>query len=148
MKQHHPLVFCLSILAATMLVYAVVQFKLRIPAGGVISAVGLEVYSDVACIIPLTYIDWGFLAPGESKIVTCYLKSLSTAHASLSLTTGNRDPSQAANYIRVSWNREAALIKPGEVLSAELTLTVDSAVQGISNFNFTIIIAGVETWQA
>lgn len=145
MKQYHLLALCLLILAVSMLVYAVVQFQLRISAFGVVSAVGLEVYSDAECASPLTHIDWGFLAPGESKTVTCHLKSLSTVNAILSLTTDNWNPPYAANYIGVSWNREAALIKPGEVLPAELTLNVDSTVQGISNFNFTIIIAGVET---
>ena len=65
---------------------AALLYQARIPASGTMKAVGLEVYEDAACTIKLENIDWGLVAQGESKSVTCYMKSGSNVEAELFLT--------------------------------------------------------------
>jgi hypothetical protein len=130
----------LSVTAA----YGVQQFQVRIPATGNIMAVGLGVYSDQACSITLSSIDWGLLEPGANKTTTCYLKSTSNVNASLILSEGNWVPASASGYISLSWNRENYHIKPGEVISATLNLQVSSSIQGVNSFSFDAIITALE----
>ncbi|MEM2108297.1 MAG: hypothetical protein QXL10_03325, partial [Candidatus Bathyarchaeia archaeon] len=111
---------------------------------GVVKAVGLEVYADEACTVPLTQIDWGLLAPGENKSVACYVKSTSTMYTTLALSVGNWVPSLAGNYILVNWDCEGAVIAPGEVFAATVTLHVDSDIQGVDSFSFDIMLSIVE----
>ncbi len=124
--------------------YGVQQFQVRIPATGNIMAIGLGVYSDQACTNTLSSIDWGLLEPGASKTVTCYLKSTSNVNASLALSESNWAPALANSYISISWNRESYHIKPGEVVSAALTLQVSSSIQGVNGFSFDAIITAME----
>lgn len=134
----------LAVLVAVAFAYGVQQVQVRIPATGNVKAIGLGVYSDQACMNVLSSIDWGLLAPGESKAVTFYLKSLSNVNASLSLSNGNWAPSGAGNYISLAWNRESYHILPGEVVSAVLTLQVSSSIQGVSSFSFDAIVTATE----
>jgi hypothetical protein len=118
--------------------------QVRIPASGDIKAVGLEVFSDPACTIPLVSVDWGLLSPGETKSVACYLKSTSNVNASLLLSLAGWDPAEAEEFITLVWDQEGAVITPDTVLPAEFTLHVDSAVHGISSFSFDVVISAVE----
>jgi hypothetical protein len=120
------------------------QFQVRIPATGNVKAMGLGVYSDQAGTIALSSIDWGLLDPGSAKTATCYLKSLSNVNSSLALSAGNWVPLSAGNYISISLNRESYHIKPGEIISAALTLQVNSSIQGVSSFSFDVIFTAVE----
>jgi hypothetical protein len=107
-------------------------------------AIGLGVYGDQACTTTLSSIDWGLLEPGTSKTATCYLKSTSNVNASLALSEGNWAPALASGYISLSWNRESYHVKPGEVVSAILTLQVSSSIQGVNSFSFDAIITASE----
>jgi hypothetical protein len=118
--------------------------QVRIPASGDIKAVGLEVYGDPACTVPLLSVDWGLLSPGETKSVTCYLKSTSNVNASLLLSLAGWVPKEAEEFITLVWDQEGTVITPDTVLPAEFTLHVDSAVHGISSFSFDVIISAVE----
>jgi hypothetical protein len=70
--------FSVAFVALFSLVLATGVSQVRIPASGDIKAVGLEVFNDPACTIPLLSVDWGFLSPGETKSVAYYLKSTSS----------------------------------------------------------------------
>ena len=108
-------------------------------------AIGLGVYSDQACTTTLSSIDWGLLEPGGTNTATCYLKSTSNVNASLTLSEGNWAPALASSYISLSWNRESYHVKPGEVVSAILTLQVSSSIQGVNSFSFDAVITAMET---
>ncbi len=118
--------------------------QVRIPATGDIRAIGLGVYSEQSCTTTLANIDWGLVSPGETKTFTCFLKSLSNVNTSLSLSVENWAPSLAVSYIFFSWNRESYQVAPGEVISAVLTLHVDSSIQGVSSFSFYAIVTATE----
>jgi len=125
-------------------VYAAVQYQISITGTGKIVSLSIEIYSDQACTTKLSTIDWGIFTPGQTKTVTCYLKSTSTIDSTLSMSTGSWSPSSASSYITFSWNRAGYKITPGEVVSATLTLTVSSSITGISAFSFTITITATE----
>jgi hypothetical protein len=123
---------------------AALLYQARIPASGVMKAVGLEVYEDAACTVRLEHVDWGLLAPGESKSVTCYVKSGSNVDTELFLTSESWEPAAAASFISVSWNHEGAVLPSRAIAVAELTLHVDAAISGIEGFSGVIIITAVE----
>ncbi len=76
-------------------VYAAVQYQISITGTGKIVSLSIEIYSDQACTTKLSTIDWGSFTPGQTKTVTCYLKSTSTIDSTLSMSTGSWSPSSA-----------------------------------------------------
>ena len=116
-------------------------FQVKIPTIGNIVTVNVAVFSDPACTIQIVMIDWGTLAPGESKTVICYIKSLSNVDSSFSMSAATWNSTQASLYLSVSWNREGYIAKSNEVVPASFTLHVDSSVQNITGFSFDVIIS-------
>jgi hypothetical protein len=139
-------VACVAVAAAILagLTAAALLYQARIPASGVLKAVGLEVYEDQACTVKLESIDWGLLAPGESKTITCCVKSSSTVDTELFLRSENWDPAAAASFITVNWAYEGAVLPAGTVAVADLTLHVDPAISNVEGFSGVIIITAVE----
>jgi hypothetical protein len=125
-------------------VYAAAQYQALITGTGKIVSVSIGIYSDQACTTPLSTIDWGTLSPGQTKTVTCYIKSTSTIDSTLSMATGSWSPSSASSYITCSWNHAGYKISSGEVVSATVTLTVSQSITGISAFSFTITVTATE----
>jgi hypothetical protein len=123
---------------------ALLLYQARIPASGIMKAVDLEVYEDAACTVRLESIDWGLLAPGESRSVTCYVKSGSNVEAELFLTAESWEPTAAADFITVTWNCEGKVLTAGAVAAAELTLHVDATISGVEGFSGVIVITAVE----
>lgn len=76
--------------------------KRIISSVGNIKAVGVGVYSDSGCTIPVSYIDWGFLEPGSSKQFTVYVKNEGNVPIRLSMEVDNWNPSSASNYLTLS----------------------------------------------
>jgi hypothetical protein len=103
----------------------------------------IKVYSDAACTIETTSLTWGSIQPGGSATQTVYVKNLGNIAATLSSTFTAWTPSGTATYIHPSWNREGALISAGSVLSAVITLNVDSGITGITTFSFKIVVTGI-----
>ncbi len=144
MKRNLEFAVVFAMVLAAAFVSAVLVAQLRIPAVGVVKAMGLQVYADEACSVPLERIDWGLLMPGEAKVFRCFLKSISNVNISLALAVDNWQPSQAAEYIVLSWDCEGRVLQPSEVYAATFTLRVNPQVQGISAFSFDIAVSAVE----
>lgn len=111
---------------------------------GNVKAVGVGVYSDSNCTVPISHIDWGFLEPGSSKQFTIYVKNEGNVPVRLSMETNNWNPQSASNYLTLSWNRQDQVLGPGDSVSADLTLSVSPEVSGFTSFSFDIIIVGAE----
>jgi len=56
------------------------------------------------------------------------------------MTYGNWTPSEAQNYITLSWNYTGDTLNPGDVLPIEFTLSVAENITGIEQFEFYITI--------
>jgi len=102
--------------------------------------VTVEIYSDNACTVPLTSITWGSIEPGGSSTAVIYVKNLGDRSVRLYLNTQGWDPSDAAKYIRLSWNCTGTVLDPSRSIPALLTLNVLANATGVSDFSFQILI--------
>ncbi|MEM3673346.1 MAG: hypothetical protein QW468_03880 [Candidatus Bathyarchaeia archaeon] len=109
-----------------------------------VRAAGVSVYWYSNRTSPVTAIDWGNIAPGETATKTIYLYNNGTIAVKLSMTTGQWSPATAANYITVNWNCTGQILSPGAVVCAALTLNVSQNISGITSFSFNIVITGTE----
>jgi hypothetical protein len=102
----------------------------------------LKVYSDSACTVPVTAVNWGSIAPGGTTSQVVYLKNTANVPLTLSLTTANWNPTAAASSLVISWDKQATVLSAGQSVAATMTLSVASSVSGITTFSTQIIIAG------
>ena len=128
----------------TMLTAGALVSSQTVPSGGTITAVNVGVYTNSACTNNCTSIDWGTLSPGGSTTKTIYVKNTGTIPVTLSMATANWSPSNANNYLTITWNRANYALASGSSVSATLTLTASSSAGAITNFSFDIIITGTE----
>lgn len=107
-----------------------------------IKTLGVTVWQDVNLTIPLTLVDWGLIEPNQTKTLTCWVRNEGNSPLTLSLWTENWQPTNATNYISLSWNLEGEVVEVGEALEANLTLTVSPSIENITSFSFDIVISG------
>ena len=131
--------------AATVMVsLGVLSNSTSIQSYGAVKAVNVGVYWNSGCTNVTSTINWGILSPGNSKDVTLYVKNYGNVAVKLSLVAQNWNPTNAADYMGLSWNREGQTVNSGSVVAATLTLSVSSSIGGITNFSFDIVITGTE----
>jgi hypothetical protein len=116
----------------------------NIASNGTITTVNVGVFSNEDCDQNCTAISWGTLYPGNSTSRTIYVKNTGTTPITLSMTTDNWQPTDASQYLTVTWTPQDDTLNPGESTSATLTLTADQDTGDITAFNFNIIITGAE----
>jgi len=136
-----PLSVLLSIVALAALASGFFQSSVRIVGRGTVKAVGVGVFWDSNCTNPVSFIDWGMVEPGSMNNVTVYVRNEGNVAAGISLASENWNPSNASDYLALSWNYDGQQLNPSEVVQVTLTLTISSSVQGITSFSFDIIIS-------
>lgn len=136
-----PLAVLVSIVALTVIASGFMQSSVRIVGRGTVKAVGVGVFWDSNCTDTVSFIDWGMVEPGSMNNVTVYVRNDGNVAANISLATENWNPSNASDYLALSWNYDGRQLNPLEVVQVTLTLTVSSSVQGITSFSFDIIIS-------
>jgi len=109
---------------------------------GEVKAIGVGIYWDQTCTTEVSSINWGIIEPGSSKNVTVYIRNEGNSVASLTMNASNWNPSNASDYIDLSWNYEGQVINVNEVLEVTFTLTISTEIQGIISFSFDIVIIG------
>lgn len=119
---------------------AVVYYTLRIRGTGTIKLIGIEAYGDPECTQVISAVNWGELTPGGFSQVVLYLKSTSTAPASLTLSTEAWSPPEAGNYLTLEWDYDGSVLQPGEIRGVLFTLRVSESVTGITSFAFDFLI--------
>jgi hypothetical protein len=113
-----------------------------VSSSGTVTAVNVGVYSDSACTLTLTSIDWGTISPGNSVTRTIYVKNTGNTQITLSMTTTSWNPSSADGPITLTWDKESSTLTVGESTAATLTLSVSSSISGITTFSVNIVITG------
>jgi formate hydrogenlyase subunit 4 len=121
---------------------AVLNVQIPIPSAGLVVAVNVGVYSDPACTLNLTSIDWGSVYPGSGVSRTIFVKNTGNVPVTLSMTTTAWNPAGAAGQITVAWDKENAVLNLGQSTSATLTLTVSPSISGVTSFSMSIVITG------
>lgn len=107
---------------------------------GTVEAIGVGIYWDNNCTNVVSTINWGALSPGETKSITFYVRNEETENAILDVKTDNWDPTNAVNFMTLGWNYSGNSIAPSKIVKIQLTLSISSDIEGITNFRFNIII--------
>jgi hypothetical protein len=107
-----------------------------------IQTAGVTAYRDFACTTRVSEVAWGSLAPGSSGTNIIYLKNEGTTSLTLSLDTTNWNPTNAPNYMTLSWDYNGQTIAPNQVVQIIFTLSVSQSINGINYFSFEIMIGG------
>ena len=118
------------------------QWRREIPCKATVKAFGVDLYEDINFTVPVTEIDWGLVEPGQTKNFSAYIVSKSNVPVTLTMTTENWNPTNASDFITLTWSHEAAEIAVDGYVFATFLLIVDEAISGITTFTFTIIIIG------
>jgi len=129
-------------LALTGQVMSTMQANRSISSAGAVKTIGVGVYWNSDGTNMVTSIPWGILEPGSSTNRTCYIKNESNSASTLSMYTENWYPTNATDYLSLSWNYGGQLLNPDEIISVILTLSISDSVAGITNFSLGITITG------
>jgi len=123
-------------------VLSALQTSRTVSNAGTVKAIGVGVFWNNECTDPLSSIDWGILEPGSSKNVTCYIRNEGNSVSTLSMYASNWSPSNASDYLTLSWDYGGQSINPDDVVQVTFTLSVDASIDGITSFSFDITIVG------
>jgi len=140
-------VISITIVALSPLFFASVsrnalEQSVTVGSSGTVKAVGVGVYWDSGCTNRVTSINWGTVEPGTNVNSTVYIRNQGNSLATLSMQTENWNPTNASNYLSLSWNYGGQTLAVDEVIQVTFTLTVSSGIQGITSFTFDIVIVG------
>ncbi len=128
----------------TLTTIAALSASQNVDLEGTITAVNVEVYFDAGCTQPCSTIHVGALSPGSTFTQTVYIKNTGTVPVTLTMTTNNWNPTDASNYLTLSWNRQNYLLNEGLYREATLTLTVKSDTDDLATFSFSATITGTQ----
>ena len=141
MRLRWVLVLCLVCLAiGGVVTWALTSRVVRIHAVCSIKTVGVGVYADQDCTIPVTSIDWGVMEPGETKGITVFIRNEGNVPSTLNITTENWSPSEAQAYITFTNNYNGSVLKPMDKVQVLFSLAIKSSITGITQFSFDIVI--------
>jgi hypothetical protein len=115
-----------------------------VASNGTVSSVNVGVYTNSQCNQNCTSLTWGTIDPGDSTSKTVYVKNTGTVPITISMTTESWTPTNANNYLTLTWNRQNTVLDPGESTSATIILSVDSNTGSLTSFSFNIVITGAE----
>jgi hypothetical protein len=109
---------------------------------GSLKTIGIGAYWDDNLTNRVNGINWGTLEPGDQKSFSIYLHNEGNSAVTLSESTSDWNPSEAATYLTLSWNYNGQAIEADKNLQVTLTLSVSANITGITNFSFNIIVVG------
>jgi hypothetical protein len=138
------LAILITIIVLFTVVYAIQRTRI-IHNNAHVYCVGIDVYWDSQCTNPCTTINWGDLYPGDVKTQQLYIKNVENTPCTLTMATGNWTPTEASNYITLSWDYAGQTLNPSQILQVTFTLKVSEQITGISNFTFDILIYAIAT---
>ena len=123
--------------------YAIYEWACQIRNVGIIRTIGVDVYRDESLAEILDIIDWGLLDPGENRSVPAWIRNTGNDAQKLVMWTENWNPTNASDWITLTWNYNGSWIPVNASIPVVFTLTVDANISGITNFSFDIWVKGV-----
>jgi hypothetical protein len=115
-----------------------------ITSDGTLTRVNVGVYSDRQCNQNCTSISWGAVYSGHSTSRIIYVKNTGTLPVTLSMTARSWAPTNAGDYLTLTWDQQGTVLQGDESVSANLTLSAASDASDFTNFSFDIVITGSE----
>lgn len=127
-----------------LIAYGALFDTIHLPSSGQINAVGIKIFSDVACTVPFTSFDF-HVNQGGSDSVTAYLKNVKNNDVSLSMSTSNwvGSPANASATVYLGWNAPSTLAV-GQVAPITFTLTAVANTGSLDTFVFETTITGTQ----
>ncbi len=134
----------LMAIALTATTYGAISVNQSLTTNGSINVTpNLGLYSDSACTISLSTLDWGAITAGNSITKTVYVKNTGTGTSlTLSLSTSNWTPTAANGPLTISWDNEGTRLTPGQSTAATITLASSSSIVDVTTFSVQILISG------
>jgi hypothetical protein len=134
------------VLAAALLLafitYALMYATHRIESTATVKVVGVGVYEDVNCTVPVMTIDWGLMDPNETKNFTAYIQNESNVPINLTMYTEEWLPENASDFITLSWDYDDSDMTADSVVQVSFSLAVSEEIEDIDSFTFVIVIVG------
>jgi hypothetical protein len=134
------LVVVAIVFAVIAVAYAATAPYVALHYGGTIRGIGVGIYKDVGCTQPLNSVDTGSMSPGAVTNTTAYIRNEGDQPITLLLQTSNWNPSNASDYITLTWNYNGLPVGVNNVIHLVLSLYVSPAIEGIPTFSFDAII--------
>jgi len=125
-------------------VYAIANFWLIQNQGKVI-AVGVGVYADSECTVPLTFIDWGTVYPNSKKTYNAWILNEGNANITLEMYVQNFAPQEIEAYFNVTWSYNGSVIEPKQIVPVYFVLQVGNYDLNYTSFSFDIVVVAVES---
>lgn len=122
--------------------------SLLIHTGGNISII--QASTDAAGTHVISTLDWGNCTPGVSTNQTLYLKNLGATTLNVSLSFTHWSPTNASNYLTITWDREGYALAGGFAIQCTLALFVNATVtdpvlgMGTGTFNVDLVFTGTQ----
>lgn len=101
-----------------------------------------SVFAGEGLVLNASTVDWGVLEPDTSANRTFRISNLLDEPMKLNLATSNWDPTNATEYMGLSWDDDGTPLLGLAYRDVTLTLNVYANVTGITNFYFDITIGG------
>jgi len=139
-------VFLIGFLIVTLalaLAYSLSNF-LIVKNYGVVKAIGISIYEDAGCTVPLTEIDWGLVSPASSVPYEAWLKNEGSVVVTVTMSVAKWVPSEASEYMSLTWSCEGVSVSVDGTVSCIFTLEIFEDVAGITDFSFDILLVGSE----
>jgi hypothetical protein len=105
--------------------------------------IGVGIYWDSSCTNITRSLNWGIIDPNSNNNLTINVRNEGNSAVSLRLNAANWIPSNASNYMSLSWNYSGQTLKPNEVIPIKLTLTVSPMICDITDFSIETIITTI-----
>ncbi|MGD0996227.1 MAG: hypothetical protein ABR909_11970 [Candidatus Bathyarchaeia archaeon] len=119
------------------------QVSQSVSSKGKLTVINLGVYSNSACTLILTSLNFGSIYSGGSSNITLWVKNLGNSNEQLSLTTNTWSPVSVSQWLTLSWNQAGTVLTQNQVVAANLILNVSPSVNpSLSNFTFNAVITG------
>jgi hypothetical protein len=115
-----------------------------IPSNGTITTVNVGVYSNSECTQNCTAINWGSVYPSNSTTQTVYVKNTGTVQITLTMIADTWTPTNADDYLTLTWNQQGTVLDAGDTVSANLTLSAAVDTGDLEDFSVNIVITGAE----
>ncbi len=134
------------LLSGSYLVYNAYEYaksSKQIQAHGYIRVLGVEIWKDEALTEILGFIDWGILSAGEETTYFVWVENQGNSEIKLSMWTEAWNPTNASDWIDLSWDYDDSWIPANSSIPILFTLSVSSNIIGITNFSFDIWVKGV-----
>ena len=108
--------------------------------GDGVNGIGIGIFWNQDCTNRTVSLNWRAIEPGSNTTLTVYIRNEDDSPANLWLATSNWAPSDALDFMTLSWNYSGQILNPYQVIPLELNLNVSSSITGISQFSFTTTI--------